>query len=170
MDAGDIILQDDMYVDEEDESGKLLDILSYNGAQITIDALKKIEAGDYEYVVQNEAEATFAPKLKKTDGVINWTDPARKIIGQIRGLQPWPMAYTFLDGKMLKIYSAEGVDIVDDSIPVGGVLDPVEFIVRTSDAALQLKKIQIEGKRIMDRDEFLRGHDIDKETILGEFE
>jgi len=68
-----------MYIDEEDESGKLLGILSYEGAQLTVDALNKIESGDYECVPQKEEEATFAPKLKKTDGVINWTDLTQKI-------------------------------------------------------------------------------------------
>lgn len=168
MDAGEMILQDDMYIDEEDDSVKMLELLSYAGARLVVDALDRISSGRYECIPQKEKEATYAPKLKKADGVINWADTALKIRDKIRGLQPWPMAYTTLDGKTLKIFSAEGMDIVDDSVPVGGVLDPSEFIIRTSDAAIKLKKVQIEGKKPMMAEEFLRGHEIDKETVLGE--
>ncbi|MDD5681208.1 MAG: methionyl-tRNA formyltransferase, partial [Candidatus Omnitrophica bacterium] len=153
LDAGDIILQKEVIIGETDTSETLSDTLAARGADLLIEAVKSAEAGRAKFIKQNEAEATFAPKLKKEDGIIRWDLPTVTILNMIRALKPWPGAYTNLDGRMLKIISAAEVNGGTFSgFSHGEVITADEkggFTVKTKDGAISLLKVQVEGKKEM---------------------
>ena len=112
---------------------------------------------------QNDANATYASKLKKEDGLINWNEPALKIHNKIRGFIPWPGAYTYYDGKILKVLKTEIVTSSEERADDGEVIDIAEgkgIVVRTGLGNLAIQYLQLEGKKVLDSDSFVRGHKI----------
>jgi len=167
MDAGDMILQEGSPILEKDDAVELLQKLSQKGAKLLLKSLNLIEAGEEGFSVQDEKEVSFAPKLKKNDGKIDWTEPANVIERKIKGLVPWPCAFTHIEGKLLKVFKTEIMENVYGSAP-GTIVDTEAFIVATGKGALKLKKVQLEGKKAMPAKEFIKGYRIDAELVLGE--
>ncbi len=171
LDAGDIILQKRLAIQPEDDSETLDSKLASMGAGILNNAIELIVSGNARYVVQNEREATFAPKLKKEDGEIDWTMSTQQIINRIRGMKPWPGTYTYLQGRTLKIYLAysrqanEAEDYKPGEVIVADQKNGL--IVKTGDSALQIAELQLEGKKRMPSAVFVRGHKITPRTMLG---
>ncbi|HLE40029.1 MAG TPA: methionyl-tRNA formyltransferase [Nitrospirota bacterium] len=157
MDTGGILMQEDIPIDPGDTAGTLTDKLSALGARLIITALPLIEAGTLTPVAQDSSRATLAPLLKKEEGLLDWKLPAEEIHNRVRGLTPWPGAYGFLDGKLLKILETEIVP---------GKGEPGVFYqngknaldVGTGNGLLRIIRIQPEGKKPMTAGEFLRGH------------
>ncbi|HCG76857.1 TPA: methionyl-tRNA formyltransferase, partial [bacterium] len=114
-----------------------------------------------ELRTQNDAEATFAPKLKKSDGLINWKREAVEIHNLVRGLAPWPSAYTYLEDKCLKIWESE---IKQEGGKPGEILEANkdQLLIACGKGSLLIKSLQREGKRRMAANEFLRGHPLKK--------
>ena len=110
MDTGDILLQREIPIDDNETGGGLFDKLSELGAELIAEALPKIERGEFTPVPQDEKLATKCGKLSKNMGKIDFNKSAVTIRNLVRGLNPWPSAYTRLDGKMLKIWSADAID------------------------------------------------------------
>lgn len=168
MDEGDIILKREVGVDSDDTNITLSEKLSELGAKALLEVIGSIESGKkINFVKQDDNQATLAPKLKKEDGLIDWNEEAIKIYNKIRGLLPWPGAYTYYDGRILKILQAELTDdpIVGRMAQNGEVVDIVKdrgIVVRTGSGHLVIKYLQLEGKKILDADSFLRGHRIEK--------
>jgi methionyl-tRNA formyltransferase len=118
--------------------------------------LKLLGEGNAPRIPQDNTRVTYAPKLKREDGKIDWSEPADAIERKIRAFNPWPGAFTKLDGPNLKIFSAS---IVDLSGKPGEILGSgKEFIIAAGERALSLGEVQLEAKRRMSATEFLRGH------------
>ncbi|MFH1877546.1 MAG: methionyl-tRNA formyltransferase [Candidatus Omnitrophota bacterium] len=167
MDAGSIILQERDVINESDNALDLLARLSVKGAFLILKALDIIDIGEETFIEQNEAEASYAPKLLKTEGEIDWGKNAEIINNQIRGMEPWPGAFTRLRGKILKIIRAEKVHASSPCGAPGTVRDEKDFIVNTGEGCIKINIVQLEGKKIMRSPEFLAGQRIEKGLALG---
>jgi methionyl-tRNA formyltransferase len=162
MDEGDIILKREVAVDAEDTNITLNETLSALGAETLIEAIELIESGRAAFQPQDKAQVTIAPKLKKEDGIIDWAKPSEVIHNRVRGLLPWPGAYTSGLGKILKILNTELTSYPpkDGSKP-GEILDIIKgkgIVVNTGSGAIVIKYLQLEGGKALDADSFLRGH------------
>lgn len=175
LDTGDMILKAAVPLDEKETGGSLFDKLSRTGAELLLETLDKIEDGTAVYEKQEEESPTaYAAMLKKDQGHIDWTRDAASIERLIRGLNPWPSAYTRLDGKTLKIWSADvGEEAAGDGSSYGetacGTVIEVtkkDFKVKTGKGYLTVKELQPEGKKRMSADAFLRGYHVEAGTVL----
>jgi methionyl-tRNA formyltransferase len=175
LDTGDMILQAKTSITPEETGGSLHDKLAVIGADLLIEALKKLEDGTAVRVPQDNEKATTVKTLNKNMGKIDFTQPAVTIERLIRGLNPWPSAYTFLDGKTLKLWQASVEDAAPSVSGEHGVAAPGEVIelrkasivVMTGEGILVIKELQLEGKKRMSADAFLRGYSITIGTKLG---
>ena len=171
MDAGDIVLQKELKIKQADTSQTLDSKLADMGAELLIEAIESIRKGKARFVTQKEEDATFAPKLTKEDGKIDWNLSTKAIINRIRGLKPWPGTYSFLQGRMLKIISAEAERDMDFSqFSPGEVVAADEkkgLVIKTGDSAISICELQFEGKKRMRAELFLRGYKIEIGTKLG---
>lgn len=170
VDTGDIIAVQKTDITEAETAGELFDRLSAIGADLIVKVLDELEAGTATFVKQNDAEATHVKMLKKEDGIINFSKNSISIYNLVRGLNPWPVAYTFLHNKMLKIYSAR---VRGDIMPAGKTPGEVVFadvknglIVACGDGALELTEVQLEGGKRMSAHDFLVGNKIKVGDIL----
>jgi methionyl-tRNA formyltransferase len=171
MDAGDIILQKEIGIKPDDTSITVGDRLAVIGAELLMDAIELVKKDKADFIKQNERDATFAPKLTKEDGRIDWNLDTTSILNRIRGLKPWPSTYSLLEGHVLKIIFAQPKSIKGISHFLPGAVIAADtksgLIVRTGDSALSILELQLEGKRQMSIESFLRGHTIRAGTILG---
>ncbi|MBT4363062.1 MAG: methionyl-tRNA formyltransferase [Desulfobacterales bacterium] len=162
IDSGDIILAAKEEIRPDDTSSTLHDRLAASGAKLLIKTLGQIESGNIKLIPQDHDRATYAPMLKKSDGHIDWNLSAESLDAFIRGMTPWPGAYTFHDDKRLKIFSGEAVETdIIDALP-GKVMESFEgeLIIATGKGALSILELQgSSGKRLKIRD-FLRGNNI----------
>jgi methionyl-tRNA formyltransferase len=168
MDTGDVLLTAKEAIEPDDTAGTLHDRLALRGAGVLIDTLKAYADNAIHPRSQDHELATYAPMLTKDDGLINWNKSAKSLETFIRGVTPWPGAYTFWEGKRLKIFSSIPVT-ADISEPPGTVLKgfPDELRVATGEGVLSILEIQgASGKRLKIK-EFLRGHPIEPGTVLG---
>ena len=170
MDTGDIFLQKALPIAANDTGGSLHDKLARLGAEVLREALRLLKAGQLTPRPQNEAEVTYAPLIKKEDGRINWNLDAVAIERRVRAFNPWPSAYTTLSGKFLKIFAAQ-VESVPRSFQAapGTIIEvtPVSVSVVTGNGVLTLLEVQLEGKKRLSTEEFLRGHHIEPGVMLG---
>ncbi len=168
IDTGDMIEQKEVELAPEETGGSLFDRLAVAGAELCVHTMEEIEAGRAVYTKQEESEATHTGMIKKQFGKIDWTKPAVEIERLIRGLNPWPSAYTSLNGKTLKIWKAS-VRLGGEKADAGKVVlvTKKEIGVQTGEGILVLEEIQMEGKKRMEADAFLRGFPLECGTILG---
>ena len=169
LDTGDMIEQTEVELSPEETGGSLFDRLAVAGAKLCVSTMEKIQAGTAVYTKQSDEEATHTRMISKKMGKINWKASAVEIERLIRGLNPWPSAYTFLDGKTLKIWRA-AVLHGGDAAEAGCVIqaDDKALHVQTGEGILSLEEVQLEGKKRMKIADFLRGHAIVQGTRLGE--
>ena len=167
LDSGDMILKAQEKIRDDDTYGSLYDRLSVIGADLLIKTLELIESGEAPRTPQNEAEATAAPMITREMERINWNDRADNIVNLIKGLNPQPVAYTLLKGEKLKIWFAEKEGNGYTGTP-GEIVDvrKKDFVVMTADGAVAVKEVQAQGGKKMTTDAYMRGHAIDKGTIL----
>ncbi|RDU24323.1 methionyl-tRNA formyltransferase [Anaerosacchariphilus polymeriproducens] len=165
LDTGDMIMKTVVPVDKEETGGSLFKKLSIEGAKLCVKTLEALENKTAVYEKQNEEDFTYAKMIKKQMGRIQWTDSAVVIERLIRGLNPWPSAFTGLNGKTLKIWKANVIE--KEGMP-GEVLEVTKesLIVGTGKGALAIEELQLEGKKRMGIDTFLRGVTIEKGTKL----
>lgn len=168
MDAGDIILQRRLEVEKEDTSETLQRKLSSLGAILLLDAIRFIGEERVKFKKQDEKKATFAPKLKKEDGLIDWKKDTLEIHNKVRGLVPWPCAFTFLNGKILKIWKSD-ILLSRGKPEPGGIVDIQKegFTVGCGKGSLIVKELQLEGGKRMAAASFVRGHKLEKGMFLG---
>jgi methionyl-tRNA formyltransferase len=168
LDTGDILFSSKVEIAPDDTAGTLHDSLSDLGADLLIQTLKSFEADSINPIPQDHSQATYAPILKKNDGRIDWEKPAEKIETFIRGMTPWPGAFTFHGNKRLKVFKARPV--IRDTAEIPGVVIqgfPDELCVATGKGVLSVIEIQGEsGKRLLVKD-FLRGYKINPGTVLN---
>ena len=168
LDTGDMILQESIPLAEDETEGSLHDKLASLGARLIVEALDKLKEGTAKRIPQDESQATYVKMLDKKMGYIDFAKPAIDIERMIRGLNPWPSAYTKLKGKTLKIWRAEVIEYNSNARP-GELVELTKdyFVVMTGKDALIIKELQLEGKKRMPCDAFLRGYPIEKGTILA---
>lgn len=169
LDTGDMIDKAVIPLDEKETSGTLHDKLMVLGADLLIETLKKLEDGTAVRTKQNDSESSYAPMLNKEMGNIDFTKSAAEIEQWVRGLNPWPSAYTELAGKTLKVWDADEVSYDGGEKP-GTVVDVTkkQIIVACGQNALALNEIQLSGKKRMPVQAFLAGSKVDTGTVLGE--
>src|SRR5437660_1988469 len=156
LDTGDILLQRTIDI-RRDESGRSLhDRLAEIAPDALLDSLGLLGTGSAPRIQQDNSLATYAQKLKREDGRIDWAEPAEVIERKIRAFNPWPGAFMTIDGRNLKILSASVVDL---SGKPGQILSgEKELVIAAGKGALSLRGVQLEGRRQMSAAEFLRGH------------
>ncbi len=163
LDTGDILLQRRIDIRSDDTGGSLHERLAQIAPDALLHSLRLFVEGSAPRIPQDNSLATYAPKLKREDGRIDWSEPAQIIERKIRAFNPWPGAFTKFDGPNLKIFSAS---IVDLSGKPGEILGRgKEFIIAAGGRALSLGEVQLEGKRRMSATEFLRGHAVTAQAI-----
>ena len=163
MDTGDILLQAATPVEPEETAGELFDRLKVLGADLLQETLEKL--GEITPIPQKEEEATLAPMLKKELSQIDFARPARQVHDLIRGLNPWPSAYAYLDGKKLKLHASrvrEGSGEPGRAFVQDGCL-----CVYCGEGALELTEVQTENGKRMDGKSYLLGHPLKKDSIFG---
>ncbi len=157
MDTGAILLQEAIHIDPLDTAGTLTEKLSELGARLITQALRLIVSGGIAPREQDHSKATAAPMLKKEDGLIEWRLTANDIHNRVRGLSPWPGAYGFVDGKLIKIMETR-------VIPGRGEPGMIytdgqeELKAGTGNGMLRITRLQAEGRKPVTAGEFLRGH------------
>ncbi|MBE5826061.1 MAG: methionyl-tRNA formyltransferase [Butyrivibrio sp.] len=171
MDTGDILLQREIPIDRDETGGGLFDKLSVLGGELIVEALPKIEKGELTPVPQDDEKATKCGKLSKDMGLLDFTKDAESLRNLVRGLNPWPSAYTYLGNKMLKIWKAETLDALDkDKDKEPGTVTAVykdSFDVLTGDKLLRILEVQLEGKKRMTVKDFLLGYHLNAGDKLG---
>jgi len=168
MDGGDIMMQKKVAILPEDTAGTLQEKLAEAGADLIVETLEALRDGRAPRIPQDDSKATFAPKLKKEDGRIDWTRPAIDIYNRIRGFSPWPSSFTDLpagEGR-LKVLRAE---VVEASGKPGEILDVSGEgpVVGTREGSLKLAQVQREGRGAVTGAEFLRGFSLNAGDVLG---
>ena len=173
LDTGDMLLKEEVILDEEETGGSLHDKLAEAGARLCVRTLKALEDGSAVREKQGESPTEYARMLTKELGSIDWTQDALSIERLVRGLNPWPSAFTHIGTKTLKIWRSaaeqklpEGAGDAADCMrehPVPGMIchiDSAGIWVLTGDGFLILQEVQLEGKKRMSAADFLRGHDL----------
>jgi methionyl-tRNA formyltransferase len=156
LDTGDILLQRSVEILPNDTGGSLHDRLARIAPEALLESLRLVAAENTPRIPQDNARATYAPKLKREHGQIDWSESAEAIERKIRAYNPWPGAFMKVDRQRLKIFSASVVDL--NGQPGEVLRSDEDLVVATGKGALSLAKVQLEGKRRMSAAEFLRGH------------
>jgi methionyl-tRNA formyltransferase len=167
MDSGDILTQKETQLGATETYGELHDRLAEIGATMLIKTIEQVAAGTIQRQKQDVSGVTFAPRLKKETGRINWHDNVFNIVNLIRGLSPSPAAYTHLEGHVLKIFAADGNKNTVSEIPgTIGTVSATGVSVAASDGYVILKDVQLAGKKRMLAQDFLRGYRLLPGTAL----
>ncbi|MCD8216770.1 MAG: methionyl-tRNA formyltransferase [Clostridiales bacterium] len=163
LDTGDIILQEEVALEEKETGGSLFEKLSGTGARLCVKTLEVIENGTAVYTPQDHAQATKTGLISKKFGLIDWNRPAAQIECLVRGLNPWPSAYTKLNGKTFKIWAADVISENTGKTP-GSITKVTKdaVFVQTGEGILVLGEVQLEGKKRMRCGDFLRGYAVDE--------
>lgn len=158
LDTGDMIVKSQVSLDGAMTASKLHDILAQDGARLTLEVLGQLsQAGAVEAQAQDDAQSTYAPLLKKSDGVVNWADDAHDIDRKIRALNPWPGVWAHIDGNRFKILEAKPVPQEILNHPEGVFFNKSGHITCGGNSVLQIIKLQPEGKKPMDFASALNG-------------
>jgi methionyl-tRNA formyltransferase len=168
LDTGDILLSAKEAIAPTDTAGTLLDRLARLGSRLLCQTLDAFAAGRIRRTPQDHSAATYAPLLKKTDGLIDWKKTAARIEPFIRGMSPWPGAFTFWKNTRLKIFKAEAEAMTAPAVPgsvIGGL--PDRLTVATGDGALSILELQSASGSRLPVSEFLRGFRIQEGDLLS---
>ncbi len=168
LDTGDMLEKVEVPLGEKITGGELHDLLAEAGAKLCVQTLEKLEKGELKPEKQGETPTAYARMLDKKLGNIDWTRPAVEIERLIRGLNPWPSAYTTWNEKTMKIWDADVVDEEKTAEP-GTIIEVTKqtFSVQTGEGALRINELQIPGKKKMSADAFLRGYQVKTGEKLG---
>ena len=166
IDTGDILMQEKIAIEATDTGESLFDKLSELGAKAIVKALPLIEQGALTPVKQDDSKSNYAKMLSKEMGLIDWNSDAVVIERYVRGLNSWPSAYSYINGKQLKIWRAEVVDATGTPGEVVAV-DKKSITVACGEKAVKLLEIQLEGKKRMEVSAFLLGYKVNTGDHLG---
>lgn len=167
MDTGDILLKAAITPDENETSGSLYPKLAELGGKTLLEALDLLREGKLTATPQDESLATVAPMLKKEDGIIDWSKTAREIHCLIRGLDPWPSAYSFLEGTRFRFFAPE-ISNKDPEAAPGTILsaDKRGLLIATGHNCLLIREVQPEGKKRMTVEALLCGRSIENGAVF----
>jgi methionyl-tRNA formyltransferase len=168
MDTGDILLSATVSIQPDDTTARLSRRLAEVGGQVLIETLARLKSEALVGQPQDKSLATYAPLLKKEDGRIDWSKDARSLDAFVRGMNPWPGAFTFLSGKRLKVLKAQDLQVPAREKP-GTVLEgfPGDLNVATGRGTLALQEVQLESAKRLPVRDFLRGFPVPPGTVLG---
>jgi methionyl-tRNA formyltransferase len=167
VDAGEIILTRTTPIDDNETAGELYDRLAALGADLLLETLALVEKGEAPRTAQDPSVATYARKLKKSDGEIDWSKDARRVHDHVRGMTPWPGAFTWYRGKVLRVLATSRGD------RTGGAGEPGEILslddgrgieVAVGEGSVWLTRVKPEGKAAMDAASFVRGYRLEVGT------
>ena len=169
MDTGDIINMKSIPIQEQDNTGTLHDKLAILGAKLIVEAIAAINDHNFFRIKQDDNAATYAPPLERSEERINWCADTAAVHNLIRGMNPWPGAYTELNGLRLKIW--EGQPTAGNGSPCGAVIaiERDAIVIATGNGAYRIYKLQLPGKKIVSAGDFLRGNNIEPGLILGSY-
>lgn len=166
-DDGDIIYQQEIDIKKNDTVGKLHDKMSKRGAELLLKTLKDVKAGSAPRISQEDSKATFAYKIDKSLGEINWNQSAEDIYNLIRGVNPWPGAYSRLNGERIKIWESKITEAENTDSKAGTIIRANHddgILVQTADGIISIEKLQLPGGKKITAEDFLNGHQIEEET------
>jgi methionyl-tRNA formyltransferase len=168
LDTGDMLLKAETPIDPEENSIELGGRLAVMGARLLVETLEGLASGTIVPEKQDGTQATLAPLIKKEDGRIDWTQPARAIHNRIRGLQPWPGAQTTFRGQALHIWKSRVVSETASPGRPGHFLGVKPPLVHTGEGALELLEVQLEGRKRLSAADFANGQRLTDNEILGD--
>ena len=166
LDTGDMLLKRATPIDPDEDTQSLHDRMSQLGAELLGETLERLAAGDLVPEKQDDSLTCYAPMMKKEDGLIDWSRDAQSIKNQVRGMTPWPGAYSTLDEKLLKVYRVQtgsGSGAPGEIVSVGR--DGVE--VACGAGSLLIRELQLEGKKRLSAADFLAGYKLQPGALLG---
>jgi methionyl-tRNA formyltransferase len=181
LDDGDMLLKEEVELAEDETGGSLFDRLAIVGGKLCVETIEGLEAGTVKAVPQNEDEATHVGMIKKSMGEMDFEKSAVELERLIRGLNPWPSAFTKLNGKTLKVWKAAVSSYEDMANETGISVSDIEgsisgeviwtgkdsIAVKCNGDILLMQEVQLEGKKRMTVADYLRGHGIEQHTVLG---
>ncbi len=167
LDTGDMIDKVEITLDDKETGGSLHDILADAGAKLLVTTLEKLENNTATRTVQDDEDSCYAKMLDKGMGLIDFNKSAVEIERLIRGLNPWPSAYTKFNDKTLKVYEAEVIDETQGEVGSVWAVDKKSFTVACGEGSLRIKNLQLEGKKRMDTSAFLLGYKVEIGNQLG---
>ena len=168
LDTGDIILQNEFPLDNEITAGELHDVMTVKGGELLIETLDLIEKGCAPRIKQNDEESSYAPMMNKSLGNLDFSKSAKEIHDLVRGVNPWPSAYTTYEGKTMKVWKTKVLDEVSSKEP-GTIIkvDKDGIRVSTNNKVLLIEEIQMPNKKRVAVCEYIKGNKIEEGTILG---
>lgn len=170
IDTGDILETATVKLDEKETGGSLFDRLSLVGAKLLVETLDKAEAGQLHPVKQDDSQSSYVRMMDKSFGLMDFTQPVEVLERKVRALNPWPSAFTHMDEKLLKIWDAT---VIQDNNVKAGDYGKVKtdgktcFMVACDGGYLSVNELQLEGKKRMKVEDFLRGYSIKEGTVLS---
>jgi methionyl-tRNA formyltransferase len=167
MDTGEMLLKADTEIGPDENAIELGRRLSAMGAELLVQTLDGLPAGAIAGEKQDNEQATYAPLLKKEDGAFQWTRPAQEIHNRVRGLQPWPGAYTAFRGHTLHLWRTRVVDNSATAAP-GAILSLRPLVVQCGSGSLELLEVQMEGRKRVPAADFANGQRLAENETLGE--
>ncbi|MCM1106690.1 MAG: methionyl-tRNA formyltransferase [Blautia sp.] len=167
IDTGDVIAKRELRIAEDETGGSLFDKLAALGAKLCVETMEMLEKGTAVFIPQDHEKSTHTSMITKELGDLDWSRPAAALERLVRGLDPWPSAYTYLGSKTFKIWKS-GVLLEDSKATPGTVVraDKTGIYVQTGEGQLVLKEVQLEGKKRMDAAAFVNGSHITEGTVL----
>ncbi|WP_148549769.1 methionyl-tRNA formyltransferase [Paraclostridium bifermentans] len=168
LDTGDMILKSEIPLDDEITAGELHDKMMIDGAKVLKETIDLIEKGEAPREKQSNEDTCYSPIMNKSLGNIDWKKSAIDIHNLVRGINPWPSAYTTYEGQTMKIWKTKVIDKNSDKDP-GTIIsvDKEGINVSTSEGIVQIKEIQMAGKKRMEVPEYIKGNNINTDIILG---
>ena len=170
IDTGDILETVTVKLDERETGGSLFDRLSLVGAKLLVETLDKAEAGQLHPVKQDDSQSSYVRMIDKSFGLMDFTQPVEVLERRVRALNPWPSAFTHMDEKLLKIWDATVIQ--DNNVKVGDygkvkTDGKTCFMVACDGGYLSVNELQLEGKKRMKVEDFLRGYSVKEGTVLS---
>lgn len=167
LDTGDILKAKEILIEEDDDSSSLSDKLSKLGSELIVEVIDDISKGNITKIPQNHELSTYAPILSKKMGRINWNSNGENIINLIRGLKPWPLAYTSYKGENVKIHKARNIEKFSEKANGTVVkVSPDGIFVNCNDSCIVIEELQFPGKKKLYVSEYLRGNEFEEGVVL----
>lgn len=165
LDTGDILETKEYEIGINDTAGEVFDTLAEMGGKLILDTLEKAEKGQLHPIKQDDSKSSYAKMLDKSMCNIDFSKTNLQVHNQVRGLSPWPVASTKLNGKVLKIFETR---LIEGKGKPGEILNTNPLTIACGEGAVVVNTVQLQGKKKMDSKAFLQGHKLEKGTVIGE--
>lgn len=165
LDTGDILETKEYEIGINDTAGEVFDTLAEMGGKLILDTLEKAEKGELHPIKQDDSKSSYAKMLDKSMCNIDFSKTNLQVHNQVRGLSPWPVASTKLNGKVLKIFETR---LAEGKGKPGEILNTNPLTIACGEGAVVVNTVQLQGKKRMDSKAFLQGHKLEKGTVIGE--